>query len=94
MGSEFGQLKKKKKALTLSRVPLAPVESALSLPAKSTRLILLTYQRGSEEVNNEHAEKWTSPYHFSHHPKRKKLPMLKVIQYSPDVRGWETSSPA
>lgn len=29
--------------VTLSRVPLAPVESALSLPAKSTRLILLTY---------------------------------------------------
>lgn len=28
--------------LTFSLVPLAPVESALSLPAKSTRLILLT----------------------------------------------------
>lgn len=31
------------KTLTFSLVPLAPVESALSLPAKSTRLILLTY---------------------------------------------------
>lgn len=30
-------------AVTLRRVPLAPVESALSLPAKSTKLILLTY---------------------------------------------------
>ena len=29
-------------APTLSRVPLAPVESARSLPARSTRLILLT----------------------------------------------------
>lgn len=28
--------------LTFSLVPLAPVESALSLPAKSTKLILLT----------------------------------------------------
>lgn len=31
-----------KMALTFSLVPLAPVESARSLPAKSTRLILLT----------------------------------------------------
>lgn len=31
--------------LTFSLVPLAPVESALSLPARSTRLILLTYNR-------------------------------------------------
>uniref|UniRef100_A0A6B0U5D5 Uncharacterized protein n=1 Tax=Ixodes ricinus TaxID=34613 RepID=A0A6B0U5D5_IXORI len=29
-------------APSLSRVPCAPVESALSLPARSTRLILLT----------------------------------------------------
>ena len=29
-------------APSLRRVPVAPVESALSLPAKSTRLILLT----------------------------------------------------
>jgi hypothetical protein len=29
-------------APSLSRVPLAPVESALSLPARSTKLILLT----------------------------------------------------
>lgn len=34
-------------ALTFSLVPLAPVESARSLPAKSTKLILLTCrQRG------------------------------------------------
>lgn len=31
--------------LTFSRVPLAPVESALSLPARSTKLILLTCKR-------------------------------------------------
>lgn len=30
-------------SLTFSLVPLAPVESARSLPAKSTRLILLTW---------------------------------------------------
>ena len=30
-------------APSLSRVPLAPVESARSLPARSTRLILLTF---------------------------------------------------
>lgn len=30
------------RGFTLSRVPLAPVESARSLPARSTRLILLT----------------------------------------------------
>lgn len=35
------------KTLTFSLVPLAPVESALSLPAKSTRLILLTYNNKS-----------------------------------------------
>lgn len=34
-------------ALTFSLVPLAPVESARSLPARSTKLILLTCrQRG------------------------------------------------
>lgn len=32
-------------APSLSRVPLAPVESALSDPAKSTRLILLTWSK-------------------------------------------------
>lgn len=36
---------RQRKIFTLRRVPLAPVESALSLPAKSTRLILLTCQR-------------------------------------------------
>lgn len=33
-----------KRFLTFSLVPLAPVESARSLPAKSTRLILLTWR--------------------------------------------------
>lgn len=32
--------------ITFSLVPLAPVESARSLPAKSTRLILLTWRKG------------------------------------------------
>lgn len=38
---------------TLSRVPLAPVESALSLPARSTKLILLTYKSipNNTEIN-------------------------------------------
>lgn len=38
-------------SLTFSLVPLAPVESARSLPAKSTRLILLTW-RGRKYILN------------------------------------------
>ncbi|CAN7986448.1 unnamed protein product, partial [Ixodes hexagonus] len=38
-------------APSLSRVPWAPVESALSLPARSTRLILLTFGGGSHPVS-------------------------------------------
>lgn len=41
-------------SLTFSLVPLAPVESALSLPAKSTRLILLTcirWENKSRQLN-------------------------------------------
>lgn len=38
-------------ALTFSLVPLAPVESARSLPARSTKLILLTCrQRGGSAL--------------------------------------------
>lgn len=37
--------------LTFNLVPLAPVESALSLPAKSTRLILLTCIRGENKYH-------------------------------------------
>lgn len=41
--------------LTFSLVPLAPVESALSLPARSTRLILLTYNRiRKNRMENKH----------------------------------------
>lgn len=43
---------------TLSLVPLAPVESARSLPAKSTRLILLTCMiTGEESLNKTEREK-------------------------------------
>ena len=39
---------------TFSLVPVAPVESALSLPAKSTKLILLTYNRNPKFIKVQH----------------------------------------
>lgn len=41
----LGSLSGDTHSLTLRRVPLAPVESARSLPARSTKLILLTWRQ-------------------------------------------------
>lgn len=48
-GQRFAHAVSDNGRLTFSRVPVAPVESARSLPAKSTRLILLTW-RGSQYI--------------------------------------------
>ena len=52
-------------APSLSRVPVAPVESARSLPARSTRLILLTYggrvrrsDRGIDGQREGQTDRW------------------------------------
>lgn len=45
------------RSFTFSLVPLAPVESALSLPARSTRLILLTCSTQTNHDVNKKANK-------------------------------------
>ena len=45
--------------LTFSLVPLAPVESALSLPARSTRLILLTCKSREKTVKESQGKTQT-----------------------------------